>query len=841
MGKNLGPNDIPIPGAEYIEYPELHRKSIIIHGSDINPGYRIEADGTDTGTADFIVTAPDHPGGSVDTLNYNALQVNKGTKVTMTLDSTKNYTINVDATGDGTNVIQKTPDTTTTKSVDFTPPAKVPDLAAVGVPGGSAILSFTAPGDDGNTGAASSYDLRYSTSAITDQYWKDAIPTSGLPTTLAAGSTQTATINGLLPGTTYYFGLKAIDKVGLESPLSNIASARIPIATTTTGAATAVPSSLYSIAVSVPYTGDENSDGAALIQYKLSGDATWSEYGTVSHPSTTATIYDLTANASYDVYVTYQDPDGVNGTAGQQISAIQLPAPPSATNVGPSGTIFGGTATVNASLSAGYGINPAAVSVTLDGNLISGCTVTTSALSCLVSGLTFGPHVIGGSVGDNAGNTAPITGSFNVGDNTAPAVADVLPTDTVYGGSAIVGADYSDPGIASGIDTASVVVYLDGNEINSCTANETNVSCETSGLASGTHTISGSVADNSGNVTSFSGSFLMMEWSQASVIYQSGLIPSQPSLYQLTDGRTLLVYTEQFTNALKFEVSSDGVNWQVPQGSTGTIPYAAGTQPSITQLSSGQIVVSYANYVYNPFLGHYVWNIAITSSNDLINWSWPSGAWVSDSLAPTVTALDNNQMLLTYARQTAPNPGNIDTKIGIWNGSYFSWGLSETLVYGDSHYSSKPSVANLGNNEILCAFYQDTVYHDNNDILARNIYAVRSTDGGVTWQNQTPTPVYTGPGADFWPSLIKLSDGRVVCAFTTSDGGSVDQLNIEMVISSDRGCTWGSPQMISMAGHSETWPAIAQRPDGSLIAVWDSDPSQVSNVYYLYSSRLIVP
>ncbi|MHB8860017.1 MAG: NosD domain-containing protein [Thermoleophilia bacterium] len=518
-------------------------------------------------------------------------------------------------------------------------------------------------------------------------------------------------------------------------------------------------------------------------------------------------------------------------------------APPIVTGIQPAGTIYTNSVNITASYGDSLpssGINTASVAVYLDGNSVS-CTVTATSASCPISGLTFGPHLISGSIADNAGNIAPISGSFDVGDNTAPAVADVLPTDTVYGGSAIVGADYSDPGISSGIDTASVMVYMDGNQLSGCTATETNVSCETSGLASGTHTITGSVADNSGNVTPFSGSFLMIEWSQASVIYQSGLIPSQPSLHQLADGRTLLVYTEQFTNALKFEVSSDGVNWQIPQGSTGTIPYAAGTQPSITQLSSGQIVVSYANYVYNPFLGHYVWNISITTSSDLINWSWPSGAWVADSLAPTVTALDNNQMLLTYTRQTAPNPGTVKTKIGTWNGSSFSWGLSETLVYGDSHYNSKPSVANLGNNEILCAFYQDTVYHDNNDILARNIYAVRSIDGGLTWQNQSPTPVYSGSGADFWPSLIKLNDGRVVCAFTTSNGGSVDQLNIEMVISSDRGYTWGSPQMISIAGHSETWPALAQRPDGSLIAVWDSDPSQVSNVYYLYSSRLIVP
>ena len=76
-GKNAqGGIDEQIPNSEYLEYPTLHRKSIIIHGSDINDGYRFEAAGNGTGPADLIVTAPDHPGGSVDTLNYNTVQVN---------------------------------------------------------------------------------------------------------------------------------------------------------------------------------------------------------------------------------------------------------------------------------------------------------------------------------------------------------------------------------------------------------------------------------------------------------------------------------------------------------------------------------------------------------------------------------------------------------------------------------------------------------------------------------------------------------------------------------------------------------------------------------------------
>ncbi|MBI5871368.1 MAG: hypothetical protein HZB44_10530 [Actinobacteria bacterium] len=223
-GKNAdGSIDQQIPNSEYLEYPDLHRKSIIIHGSDINQGYRFEATGNGTGPASFIVTAPDHSGGYVDTLNYNTVEVNPSTKVTMTLDSDKNYTMSIDPDGDGANAIQKSPDTTTTNIVDFTPPAQISDLGVTATSAGSATLTFIAPGDDGNAGTATAYDLRYSTAAITDQYWKDAIPVSGLPTPLQAGSSQSITVIGLSPGTTYNFALKTMDESALYSPLSNVA------------------------------------------------------------------------------------------------------------------------------------------------------------------------------------------------------------------------------------------------------------------------------------------------------------------------------------------------------------------------------------------------------------------------------------------------------------------------------------------------------------------------------------------------------------------------------------------------------------------------------------------
>ncbi len=235
MAKNLGPNDVPIPNAEYLDYPELDRASIVVHGGNIDDGYRVEDDGNGTGAASITVTAPDHSGGSVDTLNYNNIQVNPSSKISMTLDSTRNYSAAIDVYGNGSDLIQKTPDTTTTNTVDFTPPAQISDLAVTATSSGTATLSFTAPGDDGNTGTATSYDLRYSTSAITDQYWNDATPAGNLPTPLPAGNTQEITVTGLNAGTTYYFAIKAMDKAGQFSPISNIPTAATTIPSLTWG------------------------------------------------------------------------------------------------------------------------------------------------------------------------------------------------------------------------------------------------------------------------------------------------------------------------------------------------------------------------------------------------------------------------------------------------------------------------------------------------------------------------------------------------------------------------------------------------------------------------------
>ncbi len=112
-----------------------------------------------------------------------------------------------------------------TTSSEEIAPADIDDLIALVSTSSSISISWTAPGDDGNTGTASEYDIRYSTSPITDFNWNLATQATGENAPLVAGSDESFTIEGLALSTTYYIAIKTSDEVPNESGLSNVLSA----------------------------------------------------------------------------------------------------------------------------------------------------------------------------------------------------------------------------------------------------------------------------------------------------------------------------------------------------------------------------------------------------------------------------------------------------------------------------------------------------------------------------------------------------------------------------------------------------------------------------------------
>jgi hypothetical protein len=86
----------------------------------------------------------------------------------------------------------------------------------------SVTIYWTAPGDDGSTGTATTYDVRYSTSPVTSGNWSSASLVPSEPSPAVAGSDESMTITGLLANTQYYIAIKTSDEAGNESTLSNV-------------------------------------------------------------------------------------------------------------------------------------------------------------------------------------------------------------------------------------------------------------------------------------------------------------------------------------------------------------------------------------------------------------------------------------------------------------------------------------------------------------------------------------------------------------------------------------------------------------------------------------------
>jgi hypothetical protein len=202
-----------------------------------------------------------------------------------------------------------------TTGAETEPPANIANLATTNPSLTSIGLTWTAPGDDGNQGQASEYDIRYSTATINDANWNSATQVSGEPSPQPAGSQESHTVSGLQSGVTYYFAIKTRDDASNLSGLSNIASG-------TTQVGNIPPSDVDNLSIVNPSSnsvtlvwtapgadGDQGTVNLYDIRYSTSmiNDGNWSQ-GTQIHNEPTpqpagseqsVTISGLTENTTY--------------------------------------------------------------------------------------------------------------------------------------------------------------------------------------------------------------------------------------------------------------------------------------------------------------------------------------------------------------------------------------------------------------------------------------------------------------------------------------------------------------------------------------------------------------
>jgi parallel beta-helix repeat protein len=106
--------------------------------------------------------------------------------------------------------------------IDTTPPGAITDLTAINPTSNSISLTWNAPGDDGSTGFALGYIIKYSgTGPISSSNWADATTYSQSWVPREAGEIETHVISGLNLGTQYWFAIIAYDELHNHADISN--------------------------------------------------------------------------------------------------------------------------------------------------------------------------------------------------------------------------------------------------------------------------------------------------------------------------------------------------------------------------------------------------------------------------------------------------------------------------------------------------------------------------------------------------------------------------------------------------------------------------------------------
>jgi chitodextrinase len=131
---------------------------------------------------------------------------------------------------------------------------------AQGAGADSVRMTWTSPGDDGNSGTAALYDMRLSTAPITLSNWSAARGVPGLPAPLVSGTRQQVTVRGLSRDTTYYLAIRTRDDAGNWSGVSNVVTWNWSLDTAPPAAPTGVAAAQQSGGVRVSWSPNSEPD-----------------------------------------------------------------------------------------------------------------------------------------------------------------------------------------------------------------------------------------------------------------------------------------------------------------------------------------------------------------------------------------------------------------------------------------------------------------------------------------------------------------------------------------------------------------------------------------------------
>jgi beta propeller repeat protein len=227
-----------IPGSQYLDVPAIGQKSIHLARTGVRFDCRLEITATQPASTPLHLSFPDPASESIIALDFGDIPVGPGIVAGLSIgpdSESDGFVLHVDGNGDGVTDMTLLPDVVKRTPIDFIAPSAVGDLQAGRGGDGSVSLSWTAPGDDGNEGAASMYSIRHASQPITEQNWAAAEPVAVIDWPRTAGAPEVMQVNDIPPEAAVYFALKSTDDAGNESSISNLASGLQPRLTLSVG------------------------------------------------------------------------------------------------------------------------------------------------------------------------------------------------------------------------------------------------------------------------------------------------------------------------------------------------------------------------------------------------------------------------------------------------------------------------------------------------------------------------------------------------------------------------------------------------------------------------------
>jgi phosphodiesterase/alkaline phosphatase D-like protein len=317
-----------------------------------------------------------------------------------------------------------------TLSAESTPPSAIANLVAYNELSTSVALSWTAPGDDGNVGTASQYDVRYSTAAITAANFSSATKVASAPTPKIAGSAEAFRISGLNTATTYYFAVKTADEVPNWAAISNVVSRATLIAAPTPPTLASPASGATGVSTS-PTLSWNSSTTATSYRVQVSTTSAFSTMA-VNQSNVAATslaVTGLSASTLYYWRVSASNAGGMSGSSTvRSFTTGTSTAPGVPTLAAPANGATGVALSPTLSWNASSGATSYRLQVSTSsafGTIFldrSGLTGTTLAVTGLSGNATYYWHVSA----SNAGGTSAYSSTRSFATLTGPPMAPTL-------------------------------------------------------------------------------------------------------------------------------------------------------------------------------------------------------------------------------------------------------------------------------------------------------------------------------------------------------------------------------------------------------------------------------